>query len=1168
MAQRPHLHPALLRRLLARVVLACAWLLAGPAHVLALPADPTPTTLADDPTAVAMPGEVTKVTGQGGRLDGAVGQSGALDAEKRCLARPLRAIEWQGCDGARCEDPDERARMESLMDLTPGTPLRAGGVQRAVRRLLQLGFFQRVTVECDPDLTGQAQVRINVVGNQFVRRVDFVGNAQVFEDELRAKLLIRPGDILNPGTLEARTALNLQATAITGLYQRYGFDQAKAELKTVPFDGGRSNELLLLVTIDEGAKQRVTSTRLRLESLPAPSEAEERAGLVCPKVSERVLRDVSDLQNIEVFTRRAANKARANIRTYLRRLGFANPQVAIPEPRDNTIDVTVRPGRCNLLRVFMREEASATRSASFRLVTPDDDAQVYESLPFAESGIFEFDEADRGRLAVGSVLENRGYLFADVRLDYRPVPPGLDSQVETAISYYVTTGFVSQIRGIQFPGRGTLDLDQMKAAISTKAYDLLNAGGYLQVDQLQSDLDALRQSYVAAGYFHFRYPMTLPADITATQDHLRSVDAGSDGSVIEYRFRDKGFRIRRPMDEDFIYVEIPVEPGQRTHLGTLQVDGHVALSRADVRENLGLRPGEVLSYDILAQALGQLERRYRNTGFFRAHVDARCTAHGPDRPEVPCTFDAMQAETVDVHVHVTEGERVEIGEIFVRGNFETATDVILRDLPAPGQPFSADLLFDSQRRLRNLGLFAQVGFDYIGEDESPPRQRLAVVVEVAENSFRWMEYAVGVQTINQSRTGERSVPTLLDSVGQATAAGDRATGAYNQNMTLHLPNLLLTGEAAWVNRNFLHSGKQVRVPLKVGLSRAPACDQGGVTCADQTWLDTIRLISLTPTYTDSRLLGSDVTLNLTAPYFVHDYASGVVDVDRAGALVQMARRFGKLVTALAFDAGVIRTRLLNTPTPANGFDLKPQFQLSPSVTWDRTDSPINPTRGVFLSGTVQYINAEKLVTASPDKSKVGTYEHGNYLKYEATAKGFIPIGQAMVIALLVHGGGSQRLGEDAQDLPDWARFQLGGVQGLRGYTDLGVREYLRDGSTKSIGSGGTAVSSDDAAAIATKVGGNVVINGSVEARFPILRDAGIWGAGFWDWGGLADGFDELYPSSIRHGVGAGLRWLLSGQIPVRIDYGIAIGKRIRDIAGGVKTPDDFGALSLSVMYSF
>lgn len=1132
-----------------------------------LPADVSP-----NATGAPMPQDTTAAV-ESARYDAAISQSGAAESERRCLNRSIAAVQWQGCAGTRCENLSERSQMESLTDLRAGVSVTRGTISRAAWRLLQLGFFAKVQVDCQADATGGAQLRWTVQGNHFVRRVEFAGNAAVFEDELRAKLVIRPGDILNPETLDGSHALSLQRTALEGLYQRYGFDAAKVELTAVPFADGRPDELRLVVAIDEGVKQRVAATRFRLEPLAPPSEAEEHAGLVCPKVSERMIREVSELQNVEVFTRRAANKAKNNIRTYLRRLGFANPNVGIPEPKDNIVDISVRPGRCHLVRIYLREETGQNDKSGFHLITQDDDQQLYDALPFAESGLFEFEEADRGRTALAGVLENRGYLFGDVRLDERPVPTPIDHQVESAITYYVTTGFVSQIRGIQFPGGESLDVDQLKSVMATKAYDLFNTGGFLQIDQLLADLDAVRQSYMAAGYFDFGFDLHLPEGVTTTSGYQRLVATTPAGDRYDYLYKDKGFRIRRPAGEDFVYIEVPIRPGQRTHLGTLTIDGTSALSEREVRKVFGLRQEQVVSFDLLTQAVTQVDQQYKNTGFFRARISAFCRARGSDRPETECSFAAMRVPTVDVRLHVEEGERVEIGEVFVRGNFETNVDVILRDMPKPGQSFSAATLFESQRRLRNLGLFGQVTFDYIGDDETPPRQRLGVVVQVAENSFRWMEYAVGVQTINASHSAtERTVAPLLDGVGQATAAGDRATGAYNQGLTLNLPNLLLTGEAAWVNRNFLGLGKQMRVPLKVGLARSPTCGEGIIACDQQTILDTIRLVSLSPTYTDSRLFGSDVTLNLTAPYFIHDYASGVVDLDRTGALVQLARRFGKVALAVAFDAGFIRTRLPSVPTPDNGFRLEPQFQISPTVTWDRTDSPLNPTRGFFLASSVQYINAYKQVVSSPNPNLIGLYEHGNYLKYEASAKGFIPFGQAAVLALLVHGGGSTQLGSETADLPDWARYQLGGVQGLRGYADLAVKEYLADGTTKSLNKSGQAVSSNSSDADHTKQGGNVILNGSAELRFPILRETGIWGATFWDWGGIADTASEMYPTSIRHGIGVGLRWLLSGQIPIRIDYGFAIGRRVRDIlnAGVLKsqTLDDFGALSFSVLYSF
>ena len=570
----------------------------------ALPESATGTGLAADATAVA----------ESARFAAAVSQSGAAQSEQRCLNAPIGALHWQGCTGTRCEADDERGKIESLMDLRPGVTLKRGWLARAAARTLQLGFFAKVLVDCRLDARGAAQVTWTVQGNHFVRRVDFAGNTAVFEDELRAKLVIRPGDILNPDTLDGSHALTLQRTAIEGLYHRYGFDAAQIELAAVPFAGGQPGELRLIIAIDEGIKQRVTATRFRLEPLAPPSDAEERAGLVCPNVSERAIREVSELQNVEVFTRRAANKAKNNIRTYLRRLGFANPNVGIPEPKDNVVDITIRPGRCHLLQIYVREETGRYDKSGFHLVTQDDDQALYDALPFGESGLFEFEEADRGRMALAGVLENRGFLFADVRLEQRPVATPLDHQVESAITYYVTTGFVSQIRGIQFPGAEGLDADQLKSVMATKAYDLLNTGGFLQTDQLVADLDALRQFYMAAGYFNFGFEIHLPDNATSTTGYQRIAAVTPQGDRFDYLYKDKGFRIRRPTDEDFVYIEVPIQPGPRTHLGTLQVDGTQALAERDVRAVLALKPDQVFSYDLLTQAVSLADQQYKNSG--------------------------------------------------------------------------------------------------------------------------------------------------------------------------------------------------------------------------------------------------------------------------------------------------------------------------------------------------------------------------------------------------------------------------------------------------------------------------------------------------------------------------------------------------------------------------
>jgi outer membrane protein assembly factor BamA len=114
--------------------------------------------------------------------------------------------------------------------------------------------------------------------------------------------------------------------------------------------------------------------------------------------------------------------------------------------------------------------------------------------------------------------------------------------------------------------------------------------------------------------------------------------------------------------------------------------------------------------------------------------------------------------------------------------------------------------------------------------------------------------------------------------------------------------------------------------------------------------------------------------------------------------------------------------------------------------------------------------------------------------------------------------------------------------------------------------------------------GNVVVNGSAELRFPLAREysllgATFWGAVFWDFGALGDGLQHIHRNALRHGVGAGVRAVVAGQIPFRLDYGIALGERCREVDAlpvaevgadkpGCKQRDEFGAATVALLYSF
>jgi outer membrane protein assembly factor BamA len=1208
-----------------------------PVDARPLPAGATPTQSHHLPFTVPMSTDASPTSVIPGQIVVTnLGTPGVMAAEQACVERRIGAVTFEGCPGTRCEPEFVQARMASLTDLHPGQPLRVGRLAVALRRLQQLGFFRTLDVSCLPDVGGSAHLTFHVTGNLFVRKVEFTGNKAIFADELRSKALIRNGDVLNPDTPDGKNLLQRERESIEALYQRAGYDDARTSTTTRVI---RQGELEVRIEIDERLRQRVTQKGVVIDELPAPLPDEKAAGLVCPFISERGVMEASELSDAEAFTRRLGEKARVRVRNYLRKLGFPNPLVTVGHGLDGSVTIHVAPGRCNLLRILVRDDVGTGQDVSTGY-SVSDDRTLYEALPFGESGLFDFDEADRGRDDLLGVLANRGYLFADVRLDFRPVPKSLSTQVENAITYYVTTGYVSQVRGIAFPGRKGFSDGTLKGVLSTKAYDFFDTGGFAQIDQLLADLDSLKQFYRARGFYQFQFDLGLPENQTPTAANARGRMETRAATMYQYRYPGKGFQIRKPRGENFIYVDIPVTEGEQTRLGRLEIDGARQVSEAEVRSLLHLREGDVVSYEILSGSVTSVVQRYRNTGFFRMNLQTLCTARRPDRKEEQCTAENMLAGSVELRVVIQEGEQVDVGEVFVTGHFNTNEDVILRDMPRPGVPFSEEVLFDAQRKLRNLGIFTQVALQYIGRDESPPRRRVAIVVQVVEGQNRYLEGAGGFQTVNTQRStatrdqqgnvssaGEvESVPELVDTVGHLVSGMDRLTLGFGQSVGLSLPNLLFIGEATYVDRNFARSAKDFRIPVRVGFNFAPAyvqcrtaagsrdavgaVAQQGNCPGDSSWQSTlsrIRFFSLLPSYYDSRLLGSQYGLRLVLPYVVHDWAIQAIDIDKMGVIAEISRRFGKLSTSFGIDVGAIRSKRPEEPDFSATDGLKPQLQVIPRLTYDGTDSPLNPTRGFFVTAALPLIDTIIKVPNAPDcpnpnscKPQTYSFPQVRFVKWEVTGKAYFSLGNSLTLATLLHAGyGTSIEANQPSALPQPERFRLGGQYGVRGFADYGLRQYDANGctlatrnvadpvshltkqQTVAIGEGCSQPQSGDVLVS----DGNVIANGTAELRFPLAREAGFWGSLFWDFGAIAETWTArpeetgsfvqaastgIHTASFRQSIGAGLRWLLSGQIPLRVDYGIAIGKRCRDLPAGSDqcVTDDFGRLHLALLYSF
>jgi len=129
--------------------------------------------------------------------------------------------------------------------------------------------------------------------------------------------------------------------------------------------------------------------------------------------------------------------------------------------------------------------------------------------------------------------------------------------------------------------------------------------------------------------------------------------------------------------------------------------------------------------------------------------------------------------------------------------------------------------------------------------------------------------------------------------------------------------------------------------------------------------------------------------------------------------------------------------------------------------------------------------------------------------------------------------------DSSRDVPFDQRFRLGGPYNLRGYdfTTVGRKAYSPVVEAEALANGQSPGEARKTADIT--LGGTQQLYSMIELEFPLVKEAGIRGAIFYDIG-LAE--DDLVASEIRSDVGLGFRWF-SPMGPLRFEWGFPLNRR-------------------------
>jgi len=544
------------------------------------------------------------------------------------------------------------------------------------------------------------------------------------------------------------------------------------------------------------------------------------------------------------------------------------------------------------------------------------------------------------------------------------------------------------------------------------------------------------------------------------------------------------------LDEGRAIVVVPVREGARTFLHGVELRGNEALGDREVLEASGLTRDMAFSYLALEQAERAIRDAYQAEGYYYVEVES----------EVRFSADRTRA---DVILRMTERFPVRVGEILVEGTERTRDGLVLRvaDLQR-GELLTPQGIREAQDRLSDLGIFS--GVNIAPRDPELPARVKPITITVSERKPQFLDARFGVSTAQGARfLAEYGARNLG---GTSLAMTLRASVAYQflffdsiveeRFTSLPLGRRLEWSVGASLDAPFIGL-RNVRASLGVNLQHDNERNFS---------LDRFNVPDITFTWRPVRPL----TTTFSAGGEINDIE--IFEGESYQELLEMTTdlRLRNLIRVPQGRTGVVA--------------------LSVSASLDRRDSPFVPTRGFFLTGTVEYAN-----TVFAEEQMVGDeirrFE-SNHFRLLLTGSAYVPLGKQLVFATQLQFGRVFHATRGSETYPN-RQFFVGGVDTLRGYLqDALVPQDLAE----------EIAANPDLRTAAVVQGGDVFLVARGELRFPIVGS--VQGGAFVDLGNawIEPGIGNVQIRDLRPTAGLGIR-LATPVGPLALDYGILLARR-------------------------
>jgi outer membrane protein insertion porin family len=320
----------------------------------------------------------------------------------------------------------------------------------------------------------------------------------------------------------------------------------------------------------------------------------------------------------------------------------------------------------NRVNIRIEVERGPKYEVEFHGATELAEPTLRARLTFKDSGVVDDTEVSASAREVEVGYREAGYHFVRVS-------GALSGNGDTrTIRFDVTEGPRVTVEAIDIAGNDAIPTRQLTERLTTRPPGILRAGIFRQ-DVLDQDLLILTALYRSQGF----------ADVTV-------------GPTV-VGFSDDQRRAR---------IVIPIAEGSRLLVGRRIVTGARIRSPREVLAAVPFNVGDPWTAQKGTEAQRAIGRLYAQRGFLDTQITLQTTP----------TEDGH----VEVALHIHEGAPTRVGRILVSGLIATREEVVRREIPfKPGDPFSPELLVETERRLSRLGLFERIQVGPLRPPQTP-----------------------------------------------------------------------------------------------------------------------------------------------------------------------------------------------------------------------------------------------------------------------------------------------------------------------------------------------------------------------------------------------------------------------------------------------------------------